>query len=161
MQGSFVKGGFGKVTFQCNPSGLLTSAVQCSFPASAHPGLALGVEASVKFGVTPSKFTSEVPVPFVRAVRSHAGASAALEPCSNILPDEFVADVAHHCGGNVLAGVGLPENPFFPTLDFVDFVASSRKDALAGQKWLRCLVRSTQGLKDRTIKKGYSCSTIR
>ena len=47
--------------------------------------------------------------------------AAVNEPSSNILPLEFVADVAHHSGGDVLAGIGFPENSLFPTLDFADF----------------------------------------
>ena len=121
IKGVFVKGQSGKVTFQCNPQGLLTSTVLCSFPAASHPGLTLDVEVLAKFGATPSRFSSELPIPFIRTVRSSAGLAAVTEPSSNILPLEFVADVAHHSGGDVLAGIGFPENSLFPTLDFADY----------------------------------------
>jgi hypothetical protein len=39
----------------------------------------------------------------------------------NIIPKRFIRDLAENPAFNFLLGVGIPENPYLPTIDFNDF----------------------------------------
>ena len=67
--------------------------------------------------------------PFLKDVKRRAdGPQAFSEPASQILPEALLRDMYEDATFNITFGIGIPENPYFPTLSFEDFcLLSSRR----------------------------------
>jgi hypothetical protein len=122
VKGTFVRKGTDKVTFSFNPNGLLTNPSLSTFFTHSFAGLVYDCEVLAQFSIRPPRFSSEVAYPFIKCIKSQVGLSVPLvEPKSNILPLSFIRDLAENPAFNFLLGIGIPENPYLPTLSFQEF----------------------------------------
>ena len=117
--GSFSKTYLDKVTFSFNPNNLLTHPSQATFHAQSYSLKVFDSPVEVQFSVLP-RSNQDIPYPFIKSAIPLMN-TPLVEPSVNILPDSFLHDLADNSSLNILFGIGIPENNYFPTLSFRDF----------------------------------------
>ena len=63
----------------------------------------------------------------------------------NILPLDLIQDLANNSSFNFLLGIGIPENPFLPTVSYQDFFTFQNSGA---QTWNRLCLMSIEKYKN-------------
>lgn len=113
-----------KISFLFNPDNLLRLPVRATLYKKHFPNISLETKMLVTFGVRPAK-KGTINFPYITDVKKSSAESAdeiLKEPETDILPEDFLKDLYQNPEFNLLLGIGVPENPYFPVLDFGDFV---------------------------------------
>jgi len=122
VKGLFSRKGSDKIIFSFNPNGLLTHPSLATFPSHSFSGVVYDTDVLVQFSIRPPRYSSDTPFPCIKCVKSSIGTSVPLiEPVNNILPSSFIQDLAENPVFNFLLGIGIPENPYLPSLTFQEF----------------------------------------
>ena len=122
LRGTFSRKGADGAVFNFNPNGLLSYPAHGNFNIRSFENIPFDVEVIAEFAVRASKFSSEASRPYIKNIKAAIGTRITyVEPLLNVLPNLFVQELADFKDFGFFAGIGIPENPFLPSLSFDDF----------------------------------------
>lgn len=123
IKGSFTRKDSNRMSFSSNPGKLLTFPSISTFSIQNSPNAVFDVDTLVQFGIRPPRFVSDPPSPFIVSIKSLSEiAPTLIEPKDSILPDLFIKDLSTNPAFNLLAGIGIPDNDYIPTISFQEFI---------------------------------------
>ena len=125
VKGYFTRKGADCAVFNFNPCGLLEASARANFPGYKlnFVDLPFDKEVMAQFVVRCPRYSSEPPYPVIKAVRTQVGKALPLsEPTTNVLPQAFLQELSESPKFNFVCAVGVPENPFIPSLSFKDYM---------------------------------------
>ena len=124
VRGVFTKKSQEKMVFSCNPGSLLRSPILSTLYISSFPNLNFDVEVLVQFSLKPPGRNNieGTHLPHIKNVKADSGGPLELvESNTDILPPDFIQDLAGSAVLNLYAAIGIPENDFVPSLSFKEF----------------------------------------